>query len=176
MISRVSIAVCRQFLSKTEAVSCHLFLLLSAKNKLCTCLIHKYVWYNSVFVYYQSKNCCLCSERTGVPYPSYVGCLPHNQDEDKQFFGEDFLFHSGWINAKGAQWVHQDWQYLNTFVLYINTFWPSWQRKSIFCSQKSLTYPLNKIILKPVLPQKIQVLLLPSENWNRSVWKIYRCW
>lgn len=39
--------------------------------------------------------------------PTMLDCLPHNQDEDKQFFGEDFLFHSGYLYAKQVQWAHQ---------------------------------------------------------------------
>lgn len=100
--------------------------------------------------------------------PSMLDCLPHNQDEDNQFFGEDFLFIQDiYMLNMCSGLISTD----NTLIplYYINIVWPSWQRKSVFCSQKSLTYPLNNIILKPLLPEsritKSLCFLMKTEIW-----------
>lgn len=53
-----------------------------------------------------------------------LDCLPHNQDEDKQFFGEDFLFIQDiYMLNMCSGLISTD----NTLIplYYINIVWPS---------------------------------------------------
>lgn len=56
--------------------------------------------------------------------PSMLDCLPHNQDEDNQFFGEDFLFIQDiYMLNMCSGLISTD----NTLIplYYINIVWPS---------------------------------------------------